>query len=93
MAQMFAYTNMPARSLWSFAGCSVAAVGDALYVVAIYWAGRLLVRDTHWVAHLTAGRMIIILICGLGFGCSLNTSGCYMDSGSIETTYQRCLSA
>jgi hypothetical protein len=67
MVQMFAYAKMPTRPIESIAECSVAALGDALYVVALYWAGRLLLRDAQWVAHLTAQRMIVILACGLGF--------------------------
>jgi hypothetical protein len=67
MIQMFAYANMPESSLWSLAACSVPALGDALYVVAVYWAGRLLTRQPRWTAHLTARRVITVLTCGLGF--------------------------
>lgn len=67
MIQMFAYANMPVRSLQSLAACSVAALGDGLYVVALYWVGRLLTGDIQWVRHLTARRIIMVLACGLGF--------------------------
>jgi hypothetical protein len=75
MAQMFAYVNMPVLSLRSLAECSVAALGDALYVLALYWIGRLLTRQPLWAAHLTARRMISVLICGLGFGLVIEHIG------------------
>ena len=67
MIQMFSYANMPVRSLQTLAECSVAALGDGLYVVALYWAGRLLTGDIQWVGHMTARRTVIVLACGLGF--------------------------
>src|SRR5579875_3108086 len=67
MIQMFAYAYMPVRSLRSLAACSLAALGDGLYVVALYWAGRLLKRDIQWVRRLTARRITIVLACGLSF--------------------------
>lgn len=67
MIQMFAYANMPARFFGSLAACSMAALGDGLYAVAVYWVGRLVTRDARWVAHLNARRTAVILVCGLGF--------------------------
>src|SRR5437764_11955385 len=64
MTQMFAYVNMRVLSVRSLAECSVAALGDALYVLALYWIGRLLTRQPLWPAYLPARRMITVLICG-----------------------------
>jgi hypothetical protein len=75
MAQMSAYVNVSALSLRSLAECSVAALGDALYVLALYWIGRLLTRQPLWAVRLTARRMITILICGLGFGLVIEYIG------------------
>src|SRR5881392_683257 len=75
MTQMFAYVNRRVLSVCSLAECSVAALGDALYVLALYWIGRLLTRQPLWAAHLTARRIITVLICGLGFGLVIEHIG------------------
>lgn len=50
MTQMFTYAGMTGISFRSIATCSVAAIGDALYVLVLYWAGYLISGDRLWFA-------------------------------------------
>lgn len=62
---MFAYEQFAASFLEASLICGLASIGDAVYIVALYWLGRRITRDRNWIAHLNGRRILAIAGAGL----------------------------
>ena len=79
MTQMFVFAGMSRISFHSVAGCSAAAVGDALFVLVLYWAGCINTRDRAWVCRVTLLRLSAILAIGFVSAVVIERTALFAD--------------
>ena len=65
MLQMPAFAGLPESWLAASAVCALAAIGDAVIVVAIYACAAYFFRDPRWFVPLSARRYAVIVTTGL----------------------------
>ena len=65
MAQMFAYAGMSQVSGRSLIVCLGAALGDALYVMCVYWIGKAIRGTPLWICKLNVRSVIAISLVGI----------------------------
>ena len=65
MVQMFAYAGMSQVSGRAFIVCLGAALGDALYVMCVYWIGKAIRGPSLWICKLNMRSVIAISVFGI----------------------------
>lgn len=58
MAQMMAFSGVPASLLSKLLACGVATIGDVLYTAVLYVAGAAITKDHLWLSRLSLPRIL-----------------------------------
>lgn len=63
--QVFAYTsNRQLSMIEHLAFCVLAALADALFITAIYYVGRIALKDKTWITRLNAKSVCMVMLIG-----------------------------